>query len=93
MIASARVVVTNAPTRLDTTLNPPYTGRGALLVNNPATNTVSVEIGGATVAAGAGYTLAPGDPPLVLQLNPGEDVYAISNGANVTVQVLQGGLV
>jgi hypothetical protein len=47
--------------------------------------TSSVDLGGPTVAAGAGYELRPGEE-LTLDLGP-DDLYAVSSGA-VRVDVL-----
>lgn len=93
-IASSRINVTDVATVLEASQNPAYTTRGALLITNRSSNTVTVDVGGAGVTSGAGYRLAPGDAPLAMQLAAGEGVYAIAPaGQNVTLDVMQGGLV
>jgi hypothetical protein len=92
-ITGRRVTVTDEPTRLST--NPTDAGHpgSAVLVKNPAGSGGDIDIGGATVASGAGYLLAEGDPPLAWQLERPEAVYGIAaDGETVVVHVAEEGV-
>ncbi|MFL5845274.1 MAG: hypothetical protein ACJ762_11310 [Solirubrobacteraceae bacterium] len=82
--------VTTAPAILVTGND--FNGVAAMLRNNTAT--ASVWVGGPDVAAGAtpanAFEWKAADPPLTVDLIPGEDLWAVlaTGGANQTVAVL-----
>lgn len=91
-VTAARVSVTDAATKLDTADGDNrYMSR--VIVANPAASGVTVDLGGSTVTSGAGYELAPGEQTPPLQLEPGDDLYAIAPAVqSVTLQVLELGV-
>jgi hypothetical protein len=86
-VHGAKVVVSTTPVALNTAT----VGGQRLTINNrDATN--AVDLGGSSVAAGAGYSL-PALTKEVFQLNSGEILYAVrTGGSNVTLDVLRSGV-
>lgn len=78
-IAAARVTATHAATALCAS------GRQSVLVKN--LGSVSVDVGAATVAYGAGFPLAPGESLTIELREEPAIVYAITSGSGVTCVV------
>lgn len=84
MVTGQRVNVSAAPVAL----NAQSTGGATLTIQN-TDSTNAVDLGESTVAAGAGFPLAPG-VTVAVEVDPGDVLYAIRSAAtDVVVAVLQ----
>ena len=79
-VSHARITVSTSPVAL----NPGGTSGGRLYIRNESAN--ACDIGGLTVAAGAGMSLAANTSlPFPLEIGAGDQVYAIRSGASDAV--------
>ncbi len=83
-----RVTVGTSPVRLDDDETDGVAGRSIIVKAGSA----SVDIGGASVSAGAGYGLTPGDAPFSTELDVREAVYAVAASGTVVLQVFERGI-
>lgn len=87
-----RVTVTTAPTKLNSASSgatDPTIGSSLTVRNRHAT--ASVDVGGVTVASGAGFELLAGES-IPMDVGRGEDVYAICASGTVVCHVLEVGV-
>lgn len=89
-VVAERVDVGTSPTALNGSDGSDYRSGKSLLIRNRAT--VSIDVGGADVAATAGFELAAGES-ISIALEPGEVVYGIVAAATARVDVLRQGVV
>jgi hypothetical protein len=88
-VQSARITVSTSAVALDALETDAVAGTKVVVTNQDATN--SVDLGDASVAAGAGYELKAGKT-VQIDLPKGEQLYAIrTGGADVRVDVLRAG--
>lgn len=84
-VSGRRVTVTTTATLLSTAT---VSGQSIAVTNKGA---AAVDLGGSTVATGAGYSLAV-DATASTDLDPGEELYAIAASGTVDVHVLETGV-
>ena len=87
-LSAARVSVTTSATVLNAADTDGMQGQALLVRNKHAS--LSVDLGPAAVASGAGFELAAGEAVNV-DLSTGELLYAIAPSSTVTVHVLRAG--
>lgn len=86
-VSAARVTVGGTATALNTDTD--TTSGTSLVVTNRDTSE-SVDLGGADVTSGGGFELKAGES-VSADLGAGEQLYAISDGTEVRVDVLRSG--
>ena len=84
-----RVAVATAATKLNTASTDSSAGSALLVRNRDAS--ASVYIGASNVTTATGYELLAGES-LPVDLDPGEDIYAICAASTVTCHVLEVGI-
>lgn len=87
-VSGKRVSVTTAATRLDTADSDVVAGKSLAITNAGA---AAVDLGPSTVTTGAGYSLGAG-ASVSLDLNAGEQLFAIAASGTVDVHVLESGV-
>ena len=83
-VTAQRITASTTPVALNTASG----GGERLVIKNTSAN--AADLGGATVAAGAGFDLAAGATVGPIELDPGDVLYAIrSAAADATLSVLR----